>query len=1047
MIAATLIAAALLLQQREVTGPRLVDGFESARAWSAHPADGVKASVHADRGHTGRGLRLDFDFQGHSGYAIARRSLDLDLPANYSLSFWIRGRSPVNTLEFKLADSTGENVWWYTERDRTFRPGWERVTIRRRQITFAWGPKGGGDLGHASSLELVITAGQGGGRGSIWFDDLVLTPLPDAGSNAAPPVARATAALPRYRAGNAVDGDTLTAWRTPSVKPVELTIDYGQLREFGGVAVRWEAGRGARKYDVLVSEGGHVWEPARKVRDGNGGRDDLFLPNKAGRYLKLVLLAAEGESGFGLREVTLLPVETGESLNAFWTAVATQAPEGNFPRYYSGRRAYWTVVGLDSAREESLLNEDGAIEAGKGLFSVEPFLGDSGRLYTWADAKTTSSLAEGYLPIPSVTWQVAGLELTVTAFAIGPASSSSVVARYRVRNTSAVPRAPTLYLAVRPFQVNPPWQFLNTPGGAAKIGSLSWSGQSLKVNGDRLVIPFTRPGQVGATSYDGGEIVTHLRTRRMPVATRVSDGTGAASAALAWSFQLAPGDSATTAIEIPLTRSLRSNLAPGSLDLLDQALAETTGWWQEQLDRATITLPPSGDHLARTIRSTVGWVMINRDEASIQPGSRSYERSWIRDGALTSAALLRFGHHELVRDFTRWYAKYLYDDGKVPCCVDRRGADPVAEHDSHGEFIYLVMEYFRHTGDTTMLTEMWPKVLKTAGYIDSLRQTHRTPEYRDSARAAFFGLLPPSISHEGYSAKPMHSYWDDFFALRGLKDAAAMAAVLGRTEDATRLGGIRDEFRRDLLASIELVQREKGIDYIPGAADLGDFDATSTTIALTPVDEAANLPRGALEHTFERYWTQVSTRWTSDTTWENYTPYELRSVGALLRVFGRGRALQLMNWFLDDQEPTTWNQWPEIVWRDRRSAKFIGDSPHTWVGSDFLRSAADLFAYEEEQDGALIVGAGIDAAWLDGPGVAVHDLSTWYGPLSYTMKRDGTRVRLELAAGLREPPGGVRVMAPALTGLKGVTVNGKAATVENGAVKLGAVAATVVFEY
>jgi len=31
---------------------------------------------------------------------------------------------------------------------------------------------------------------------------------------------------------------------------------------------------------------------------------------------------------------------------------------------------------------------------------------------------------------------------------------------------------------------------------------------------------------------------------------------------------------------------------------------------------------------------------------------------------------------------------------------------------------------------------------------------------------------------EGYSAKPMHSYWDDFFALRGFKDAAFIAKEL-----------------------------------------------------------------------------------------------------------------------------------------------------------------------------------------------------------------------------------------------------------------------------
>ena len=113
----------------------------------------------------------------------------------------------------------------------------------------------------------------------------------------------------------------------------------------------------------------------------------------------------------------------------------------------------------------------------------------------------------------------------------------------------------------------------------------------------------------------------------------------------------------------------------------------------------------------------------------------------------------------------------------------------MSEHDSDGEFIYLVAEYFRHTGDRATLELMWPQVLRAANYLDSLRRTERTPQYRQIDGGAYFGLLPPSISHEGYSAKPMHSYWDDFFALRGFKDAAAMATVLGQSAESARLAG------------------------------------------------------------------------------------------------------------------------------------------------------------------------------------------------------------------------------------------------------------------
>ncbi len=1046
MIASLLLVALLAGAQGDTLAPRLLDGFEQPEAWSAHPADGVSATLHGDRGHTGRALRMDFDFNGGGGYAIARRMLPIPLPANYAFSFWMRGASAPNTLEFKLIDASGENVWWYSERDRSFNGRWQKVTVRRRQISFAWGPLGGGELHQAASLELVITAGKGGGRGSVWFDDLTLTPLPDLGPYDRTPIAAATASLAQHPAAAALDGDTLTAWRSGTA-PASLTVDFQRPREFGGLTLFWERGRAARDYDLLLSDDRREWHVVRRVRGSDGGRDDLYLPDSESRYLRLRLIAAAGASGVGLTELTVQPLAFGASKNAFFSAIAKDAVPGTLPRYYSGVRSYWTVVGVDAAPEEALINEDGAVEAGKGDFSIEPFLYDGG-LIGWHDVTRRVSLEDGVLPMPTVTWTAGDLTLRITAFAIGPALASSVVVRYRIANAGRGTRRPILYLAARPFQVNPPWQFLNTQGGAAPIDSLRWTGKALVVNGTRRVLPFTPPRRVGASSFDGGEIVGHLREGRLPLATAVRDPFGSASAALGWPLTIAAGDSAEVAIEIPLHPGSGANLAPAPTSLVAEAMAEVAGGWHEKLDQTDITLPASGAHLARTIKSTLAWILVNRDGAAIQPGSRSYERSWIRDGSLTSTALLRFGHAEEVRDFITWFAPYQYTSGKVPCCVDARGADPVPEHDSHGEFIYLVMEYYRQTGDRPLLEQMWPHVQLAAAHIDSLRQTRLTPEYQSGDKRDFLGLLPPSISHEGYSAKPMHSYWDDFFALRGLKDAAEMAAILGHVSDAKRLGDLRDAFRHDILASLDRVMAGHHIDYIPGAADLGDFDATSTTIAVAPVGEEATLPRAALRETFERYWRNTQQRLEPSAQWDAYTPYELRTVGSVLRLGWKDRALQLMDMFLADQEPPEWNQWPEIVWHDRRAPKFIGDSPHTWVGSDFLRSAADLFAYEREEDSTLVVGAGVSDAWLDGPGVGVRSLHTWWGPLSYTMRRESGIVRVELAEGVHVPAGGVRVSSPALAPVLHATLNGAPAPLDpEGRVVVRSLPADVSFEY
>ena len=1023
MIATLLLGTLLAVAPADSSHARVVDNFDTIDAWSAHPADGVTMALRSDRGRRGRALRLDFAFSG-GGYAIARRVTSLDLRGNYAFSFWIRGAAAPNTLEFKLVDPSGENVWWYTERDRVFSGKWEKITIRHRQISFAWGPKGGGTLDHVAAIELVVTAGRGGGTGSIWFDDLTLTPLPTSGPYDLTPRVSASVSRAGHPASALLDGDTTTSWRAGGPR-ASVTIDFLRGREYGGLTLAWEPGRAAQSYAVLASDDGKVWRLLERRVRGRGVWDHLFLPDTDSRFVRLDFAAPRAALGFGLREVRVEPLQSSASRNAFFGVVAADAARGSFPRYLVGERANWTVVGVDGAADKALLNEDGALEPGTGAFTVEPFLLANDRLLTWNDVTRSASLEQQRLPIPSVEWHTDGAVLSITAFARGSDSASSVVARYRVTNLGPTPLHGSFFLALRPFQVNPPWQFLGTPGGASRVDSLGWDGSKVVINGNRVVRPLTPASAFGAVPFAAGDVVEYLQRGAVPPRTTARDPFGAASGALAWRLDLASDSTATFAVEIPLGSRAPSPLTDRSAAGVDRALTLSSDTWNAAVDRATIQLPAAGSRVAHSIASTLAYILVNRDGAAIQPGSRSYARSWIRDGSLTSTALLRFGHADAVREFLLWYARYQYPNGKIPCCVDRRGADPVPEHDSEGEFIYLVMEYFRHTGDRALLAQMWPHVTGAVNYLDSLRQTHRTAEYHSGSNRLYFGLLPPSISHEGYSAKPMHSYWDDFFALRGFKDATAMATALGYTADATRIGALRDEFATDLYASIDAVMKERRIDYIPGAADLGDFDATSTTIAITPVDELPRLPRAALERTFERYWTNASARRNPGLAWDAYTPYELRTVGAMLRLGWKDRALAMLDDFLADQAPVEWNQWPEVVWHDRRAAKFIGDMPHTWVGSDFLRSAADLFVYEREADSALVVGQGIPDAWLMGSGVAVNRLSTWWGPISYTAARAGFVTTLIIAAGIRVPAGGLIIYPPGSQSPRRITVNGQ----------------------
>ena len=89
----------------------------------------------------------------------------------------------------------------------------------------------------------------------------------------------------------------------------------------------------------------------------------------------------------------------------------------------------------------------------------------------------------------------------------------------------------------------------------------------------------------------------------------------------------------------------------------------------------------------------------------------------------------------------------------------------------------------------------------------------------------------------------------------------------------------------------------------------------------------------------------------------DYTPYELRIVGTFVRLGWRDRAQALLAFFLADRRPPAWNQWAEVVGRDPRQPRFVGDMPHAWVASDFIRAALDLFAYERDADHAIVLAA------------------------------------------------------------------------------------------
>lgn len=1006
----------------------VLDTFEDVSGWL--PVASGQAQLHLSRedGPAGPALRLDFDFQGGGGFVVARKAFSLSLPESYALELDLRGRAPRNKLEIKLSDPSGRNVWWYHRDEFDFSEDGDRLRVRSSEIEFAWGPAGGGTLGRLGSIELVIAAGPGG-KGTVWLEGLRLFDESFQGEV----IASASGWLEGHGPERLVDGLAETRWCSASAAaPQWCQLDFQRPREYGGLIIHWLPGHGALAFEVQLSDDGETWVTAYAAPRAGALRSYIPLPRARSRMLRLALLEPQHPNHYAIVEIDVQPFEFSRSQTIFFDHLAAVERRGLYPKYFTRRQTYSTPIGLAEGRtgagasSSALLNEEGMVEVDKGSFSIEPFLFVDGRLTTWADVEIHQELEDGFLPHPSSVWQGDGLSLGISSCAVA-AALPAIYLRYRLENQRHTRLRGRLFLAVRPFQVTPPWQAHGNLGGLCPIGEIDHRDGVAWVNGDRAIRPLTAGSHFGAAGFDEGGILELLADGQLPPRGTTEDVHGLASAAFGFGLDLAAGEHATIGLVVPLGPCKPDEV--GAADAfagdVETAFAAASEQWRRRLTSIELDLPvhPS---VVSTLRTAIGHILINRDGAAVQPGPRRYQRSWIRDAATMCAALLRAGCRDEVRDFLRWYAPYQAADGNVPCCVDRSGADWLVEHDSHGQLIFTIAEYFRLAGDRELLAELWPHARRAADYIGHLRAGRMTDEYRAPDKLARFGLLPESASHEGYLAHPVHSYYDDFWALRGLADAAMLAEEIGDCDSQARFLAARDELHRDLYDSIERTIAERKLPYIPGSVEWADFDPNATTTAITTTDAAQSLPATELAYTYDEYLRGFQRRRDGEVDWSNYTAYEIRIIGALTRLGRRRAAHELLQYFLDDRRPSAWNQWPEISWRDPASPGHIGDVPHTWIAAEYVMAVLGLFGFERSTDQSLVIAAGIADSWLAAGPVAIGNLPTYYGRLGFRLRKAGDRELHLVIEGVTPPPGGIVVEPPLPQPLRSVHVNGVA---------------------
>ncbi len=763
--------------------------------------------------------------------------------------------------------------------------------------------------------------------------------------------------------------------------------------------------------------------------------------------------------------------------------------EGAFASNASFR--YWNMIGVKDAPQECLVGQAGEIEPVYDEYALSFFLFDAATNRIdfpqfpspGVPVPLVQQLEDGYLPTIITRWRsMFGVEVEQRALAttVGVDQKAAVLARFKVRLTQAVPAMLQFGVVISPagptgFQRHDRAGRYSTDRRLTFLHYLPAEARVV-INSSQGPI-FGSPPTAFGTYGNGNSLDPQFYIDQSPFRQLTSGANlngwpmavdqvaGLCVGAFLWPANLTPAspqfnldvrlpvDDFRGAADIAMLRA-------ADADVLD---ATNRAWWVNKLDADGLQagLPPNVAHLWNLFRTCRANLLILADDGQIHPGPTIYDEFWIRDSSVEAIAVALAGDQNLAqRQLGYWHPSHFSLEPEWADGISLKGffggthEKNDREWDSNGEALWAFGRFDRIRGRQANFGRglFTPYVVEGARWI----RDNRTQ----------FGLLPSGWSAEHIGDKGQPHYWDDFWSLAGLWEAARLAQRIGARE-ADEIWGIYDSLRDATANSIRWVldqQRRRGHweTFIPtGPGDVGRLD--STLIGVLAYFHPCRLYDGAklgpdidlaARLTLETIWGRfVDGGFRHDSAWNCYGPYlTLQLAHAFLLTGQLERMDQCLRWIVANaayakvSREGSLEPWQVVLgaWNEQHCypiAKdfaempnrywYMGDIPHGWACADFMTLLRDILFFEADEDGDahLYVAPGVMPHWVgDGQTVSVNNAPTVFGqPFGYrlTHRLNGRRVEIRFT---QPSPAHVRLVYPCRFGsrIQAAQADGKA---------------------
>jgi len=671
-------------------------------------------------------------------------------------------------------------------------------------------------------------------------------------------------------------------------------------------------------------------------------------------------------------------------------------------------------------------------------------------------------LHRGYLPIVESQWREDALVVDQTAFAYLPEVEETstgrekqyVAVRMSVTNEDNRPVETKLLVSVGRMHET---QIVNYTSFEAP--PCRWQSEALGIElrdhalwlGDRLLLTYRGDDGVRSTWH--------------PTLDAEEDELRGFTNCLAFELSLAPGETRS----IDLVTAASSRLLPpedeGSIKKagFDETLARAVAYWERGLEPGMkLTLPE--ERLNHIYKAMILSCLNNISRHPERPWDEPYQsciwqRVWPWEFAAMATPLISIGYHEEIKPSLRFFTERQVgvgahaenhgpkgDIGSIKgCYVGTSQHDWMCET---GAVLRVLGELIHYTRDRAWIEDNKASILAAWNWIQGERRRNYQLD-EQGERVRYYGLFPPGAVHD-WGGMRYHYTFTDTNLWNGM-DAIATAFRQTDQPEADRLREEADEYRDRILEAVrreEFVDPETGLPFVPNTLFYREGQRGGMWWGDGPYCLfAAGLLDARTDERFDNMLAYLERKWGTlmgilgnmDPDPENAPFWYVNSAERAyhMNFLARGELEKALLVLYSTIRYGMSQDCYQTLERIRVDNGNYGPFQPNASGNGRIIEMLRRTVLDEQDDGILWLLRGCPRRWFAaGKGIVVEDAPTRYGHLALRTESDGHLVRVKIDLDSRQSRPEIRLVVrhPERRPPERVEVNGKPATVTDGAV-------------